>query len=49
LGNKLHGNGEAFLSHLKIWDEDYYIEHNEEFNENEINELDKISTTHNML
>jgi hypothetical protein len=32
---------EAFLSHLKIMDEDYYIEHNDEFNEDEIEELDK--------
>jgi hypothetical protein len=38
---------EAFLSHLKICDEDYYLEHNEEFDINEIRELEKISTTHN--
>jgi hypothetical protein len=31
---------EAFLSHLRILDEDYYIEHNEEFTAAEIEELD---------
>ena len=31
---------EAFLSHLRILDEDYYIEHNEEFNAAEKEELD---------
>jgi len=31
---------EAFLSQLRILDEDYYIEHNEEFNTGEIEELD---------
>lgn len=34
---------EAFLSYISVGEEDYYIEHNEEFSENEINELDKIS------
>lgn len=31
---------EAFLSHLRILDEDYYIEHNEEFTTAEIDDLD---------
>lgn len=34
---------EAFLSHLKICDENYYLEHNEEFDINEIRELEKIA------
>lgn len=40
---------EAFLSYISVSEEDYYIEHNEEFTENEIAELDKISTTHNTI
>ena len=40
--------GEAYLSHLKIWDEDFYIEHNNAFREIEIKQLDDISTTHNI-
>jgi hypothetical protein len=32
---------EAFLSHLRILDEDYYIEHNAEFTATEIADLDQ--------
>jgi hypothetical protein len=39
---------EAFLSHLKIWDEDFYIEHNSKFSELEIKVLNEISTTHSI-
>mgnify|MGYP001042558826 CR=1 FL=1 len=38
---------QAFLSCFTKWKEEYYIEHIEEFNEEEINTLKNISTTHN--
>jgi hypothetical protein len=40
--------GEAYLSHLKIRDEDFYIEHNNVFSEIEIKQLDDIITTFNI-
>lgn len=40
--------GEAYLSHLKIWGEEFYIEHNNMFSEMEIKQLDDISTTHSI-
>jgi hypothetical protein len=33
---------EAFLSYLKVGDEDYYMEHNLEFTESEISDLEKL-------
>ena len=38
---------QAFLSCFTKWNEEYYIEHIEEFNEKEINALREISTTYN--
>ena len=38
---------QAFLSCFTKWEEEYYIEHIEEFNEEEIKTLKNISTTHN--
>lgn len=40
---------QAFLSCFTKWKEEYYIEHVEEFNEEEINTLKNISTTHNTV
>jgi hypothetical protein len=37
------GYDEAFLSHISVLKDDYYIEHNEEFTESEISELDDAS------
>lgn len=34
--------GEAYLSYLKIWDEDFYIEHNNTFSKIEIEQLNDI-------
>lgn len=40
---------EAYLSSFTKWDEEYYIEHNEPFSEEEIYILNEISTTHNTV
>lgn len=36
---------EAFISYIEIYNEGYFIEHNNEFSENEINELEEIRYT----
>lgn len=38
---------EAYLSYFSKWEEEYFIEHNEEFSEDEINILANINTIHN--
>jgi len=37
---------EAFISTITLYDEDYFIEHNEEFEIDEINELEMMKTLH---
>lgn len=40
---------EVYLSYLMVKDEDYFIEHNDELTENEIEILKKLCTDHNTL
>ena len=41
---------QAFISTVEIYDEVYFIEHNSEFNPDEINELEEVkNTTHNTV
>ncbi|WP_179317986.1 teicoplanin resistance protein VanZ [Winogradskyella undariae] len=41
---------QAFISTVEIYDEVYFIEHNSEFNPDEINELEEVkNTTHNKV
>jgi len=39
----------AYLSYHKVESDDFFIEHNEEFNDGEIDFLNKLYTTHNKL